>query len=215
MEKFVVIALLFCIGICFFPSASSSSAAYSTDKKKSKLVDLRKIDNTIVIDLRYATKNNFTKKKIYPVAVPLLRKETAEKLRKVNKEVDKKGYRIKVWDIYRPFSAQKTLYDAAPDKSFVGDPKKGSRHNRGAAADITLVDKEGKEILMPTGFDNFTPKASRNYKKMNKTAKKNMDYLTSVMTKHGFQTISNEWWHFDDTEWEKYPILNVPLTAFK
>ena len=215
MKKLTPLILLSICLALILPAPSGSAAKYPTSKAKSKLTDIRKVDKSIVIDLRYATKKNFTKKKIYPAAVPLLRKETAKKLAKVNKEVKKKGYRIKVWDAYRPFSAQQVLWDAAPDKRFVANPKNGSKHNRGAAVDITLVNKKGKELKMPTGFDNFTSKASRNYKKMDKTAKKNMNYLTKVMKKHGFKTINSEWWHFEDTNWSKYPILDVKLTAFK
>ncbi|PLT33761.1 M15 family metallopeptidase [Bacillus sp. V5-8f] len=201
--------------LCLLPYEQISAANYTKSKEKSKLVDIRKFDKTIVIDLRYATKNNFTKKQIYPAAIPLLRQETAAKLVKVNKEAAKKGYRVKVWDAYRPFSAQRTLYIAASNKSYVAHPSKGSRHNRGAAVDLTLVDQKGKELLMPSAFDDFTKRAHRNNPSMNKTAEKNMDYLTSIMKKNGFRTITNEWWHYEDTDWEKYPLLDVPLTAFK
>ena len=133
----------------------------------------------------------------------------------MNKEVKKRGYRIKVWDGYRPFSAQQVLWNAVKDKRYVANPKKGSIHNRGGAVDITLVDKNGREIKMPTGFDNFTSKASRTDKKMNKTAKTNLTYLTNVMKKNGFTMINDEWWHYTDKNWKKYPILNVPLRSFK
>ncbi|RFU62088.1 D-alanyl-D-alanine dipeptidase [Peribacillus glennii] len=212
-KSYLILFLTFLL--CLLPYEQIFAAGYIKSKEKSKLVDIRKLDKTIVIDLRYATKNNFTKKKIYPAAVPLLRKETAAKLVKVNNEAAKKGYRIKVWDAYRPFSAQRTLYNAASNKSYVAHPSKGSRHNRGAAVDLTLVDRKGKELLMPSAFDDFTKRAHRNNPGMNKTAKKNMDYLTSIMKKHGFRTISNEWWHYEDTNWEKYPLLDVPLTSFK
>lgn len=214
MLKKVVIILLSTI-LVILSTSPSSSAKYITSKSQSKLVDIREMDPTIIIDLRYATNNNFTKKKLYSNAIPLLRKETALKLAKVNKEVAKKGYRIKVWDAYRPFSAQQVLWNAAKDKRYVANPNKGSIHNRGGAVDITLVDKKGRELKMPTGFDNFTSKASRNYSKMDKTAKTNVTYLTNAMKKHGFTTINDEWWHYTDKNWTKYPILNIPLRSFK
>ena len=123
MLKKVFITFLSII-LVVLSTSPSSSAKYITSKSNSKLVDLRVIDRTIVIDLRYATKNNFTKKQIYSDAIPLLRKETAIKLSKVNKEVKKRGYRIKVWDGYRPFSAQQVLWNSVKDKRYVANPKK-------------------------------------------------------------------------------------------
>ncbi|MBM7649765.1 D-alanyl-D-alanine dipeptidase [Bacillus ectoiniformans] len=215
MKILVSISVSLCMLIIFFSMNTHQAFAYQKDPSKSHLVDIRKVDPWIVIDLRYATTNNFTKKKIYPAAIPLLRKETAYKLAKVNQEVKKRGYRVKIWDGYRPFSAQRVLWNASPDKRYVADPNKGSKHNRGAAVDITLVDQNRKEVIMPTGFDHFTPAASRNSKTMNQRARINLNYLTHVMKKHGFKTINSEWWHYEDTNWAKYPLLDVPLEAFK
>lgn len=178
------------------------------------LVRVQDIDKDIVIDLRYATENNFTGKKIYPVSVCLLTRETAEKLKNANREFKKNGYRIKVWDAYRPLYVQQLLWDAVEDHRYVADPKKGSKHNRGTAVDVTLVDKEGKELVMPTGFDDFSNRASRNYSGMSDEARKNMKYLTDVMKRNGFITINSEWWHFDDSNWSNYPLLNVHLDKF-
>ncbi|PLS17196.1 peptidase M15 [Bacillus sp. M6-12] len=214
MKKVILLAVSF---ILLLPAMNAKAVAYTTSKEKSNLVDIRKLDKTIVIDLRYATNNNFAKKQIYPLAIPLLRKETAQKLVMANRELSKKGYRIKIWDAYRPFSAQQVLWNAAApsQKRFVANPLKGSNHNRGASVDITLADKNGKELKMPTGFDNFTAAAAPAYKKMDPTARKNLNILAAAMKKQGFTTISNEWWHFDDSNRKKYPILNVPLDQFK
>lgn len=183
-------------------------------KVKNGLVLVSDIDPSIVIDLRYAGKNNFTGKKIYPASVCLLRKETAEKLAKVNSELKTKGYRIKIWDGYRPYYVQQILYDAASDKSFLANPKRGSIHNRGGAVDLTIVDNRGREVVMPSAFDEFTIRASRNNPDMSNEARKNLDFLTSTMTKYGFRTIRSEWWHFEDTKASQYPILNMKLEEF-
>lgn len=181
---------------------------------KYGLVWVQDIDESIVVDLRYASDNNFTGQRIYAAEVCLLTRSTAEKLARVNSEVSQAGYRIKVWDAYRPYYVQQILWDAAEDKSYVANPKSGSRHNRGCAVDITLVDMNGNEIEMPTGFDDFSAKASRKYEGMPEHVKENLRYLTDAMVRNGFQTINSEWWHFEDTDWAKHPILNVALEDF-
>jgi len=136
------------------------------------------------------------------------------KLKKANEIFQKDGYTIKIWDAYRAQSAQYILWDYASDKSFVANPKKGSKHNRGAAVDITLIDESGNEIEMGTEFDNFTEKAAYNYSGHTNIALKNMKYLRNVMEQVGFKGISNEWWHFDDVDWKKYQVLDVGFDEF-
>jgi len=175
------------------------------------LVNVLDIDPSFVIELRYATDNNFAGKKLYPAAVCLLRRETAEKLSKANRELQESGFTIKIWDAYRPFHFQQILWDAADNKMYLANPKNGSRHNRGAAVDITLVDSKGNEVEMPTDFDEFSERASRWYPGMSENARKNLDLLTKVMEKHGFIYINMEWWHYEDSNWRDYPLLDIPL----
>jgi zinc D-Ala-D-Ala dipeptidase len=175
------------------------------------LVEVRDIDSTIVVDLIYATDQNFTDQVLYNLEVCLLRRGTAEKLAEVNAEVAAKGYRIKVWDAFRPKSAQELMWEHTPDKKYVADPKEGSNHNRGASVDVTLVDQYGNELEMPTGFDVFNETASRSYPGMTEEARKNMDYLTEVMIKHGFRPIQPEWWHFNDEDLNQYDFLALTL----
>lgn len=173
------------------------------------------LDESIVIDLRYASTNNFTGKKVYPENVCVLRKETALKLVKANAEFKKKGYRIKVWDAYRPMYVQKIFWDMVKDNRFVANPKNGgSNHNRGTAVDITLVDDKGKEILMPSDFDDFSSKAYRNSSNENKEVKKNIQILTEVMKKCGFKPLDSEWWHFDDINAKNYKVADIRLEKF-
>lgn len=179
------------------------------------LVELLKLDSSFVIDLKYASSDNFTGKRIYTQSKCILHKNTAAKLVKANSEFKKLGYRIKILDAYRPYSAQKLLWDAASDKSFVADPKKGSVHNRGAAVDVTLVDNSGEELPMPSEFDEFTKRAHLNYKDCPENRIKNRELLGKIMVKCGFKRISNEWWHFDDTDAKKYPIQDIPFEGFQ
>jgi zinc D-Ala-D-Ala dipeptidase len=177
----------------------------------SGLVEVRDLDPTIVVDLIYATDQNFTKQVLYNLEVCLLRRGTAEKLADVNTEVASKGYRIKVWDAFRPNSAQEIMWGEESNRIYVADPKVGSNHNRGASVDVTLVDQYGNELEMPTGFDVFDETASRSYTGMTEEARNNMDYLTEVMVKHGFRPIQSEWWHFNDADFKQYDFLAITL----
>ncbi|MDW7675217.1 MAG: M15 family metallopeptidase, partial [Bacillota bacterium] len=158
-------------------------------KRLTGLALIEGLDSSIVIDLRYATSNNFTGRQQYAAAIALLRYETALKLARANSELLELGYRIKVWDAYRPLHVQEVLWELVQDHRFVAHPDNGSRHNRGAAVDVTLVDAQGVEVLMPTEFDDFTEKASRSYPQMDPEARINMDILTEVMVRNGFTII--------------------------
>lgn len=178
------------------------------------LVNVLDMDESLILDLKYATKDNFTGRVIYPAYACVLRKETALKLTKANETFKSMGYRIKVWDAYRPMYVQKIFWDIVKDERFVANPnKKGSRHNRGTAVDVTLVDRFGRELKMPSEFDDFSEKAYRNYKNMDSEGKKNLDLLTEVMECHGFITIDTEWWHFEDGI-NRYEIIDEKLENF-
>lgn len=178
------------------------------------LVRVKDIDASVVVDLKYATADNFTQTRVYPTdAKALLRLETALKLKRANERFEKDGYRIKIWDAYRPKSVQEIFWALVPDPKYVADPAKGSVHNRGASVDITLVDSDGNEVLMPTGYDDFSEKASRNYAGSDSTARENMKYMEKVMTESGFTGLPSEWWHFDDKS-GSYPLLDVDFSIF-
>lgn len=178
------------------------------------LVEVRAIDNTIEVELIYATGTNFTGQVLYPFELCLLQRNTAEKLAAANAEFALNGYRIKVWDAFRPRNVQKIMWEHAPSGVYVADPAIGSNHNRGAAVDVTLVDEDGRELEMPTGFDEFTEKASRSYTGMSAEARSNMEYLTEVMIKHGFTPIQSEWWHFNDSDIKNYPLLDITFEDY-
>lgn len=184
-------------------------------KEINGLVRVTDIDPTIVIDLKYATPDNFTGQKIYVEDVCVLRRETAEKLASANAQAKALGLRIKIWDAFRPLSAQKVLWSYCPDSRYVADPEAGgSRHNRGGAVDITLVGKDGRELEMPSGFDDFTELASVHHSQMTEQANKNLALLQSVMVAHGFQVYEHEWWHFEDCETQNFPLVDISLAPF-
>lgn len=175
-------------------------------------VALRSLIPKIIIDLKYATADNFTGKVIYNKdADGFLIHDAAMALKEVAAEFNNKGYLLKVWDAYRPLTAQFMLWETIPDERYVANPTKGSRHNRGCAIDLTLVDFQGNELDMGTGFDDFTEKSHRNYQHLSALSLQNRRFLQSVMEQHGFIGFEHEWWHFDFKNWEKYPILNIPF----
>jgi zinc D-Ala-D-Ala dipeptidase len=177
----------------------------------ARLVDIRTVNRNIRLDIRYATRNNFLKRKLYPIAKCALRASVAQRLSKVQTDLEKIGLGLKVYDCYRPFSVTKQMWEVLPDPNYVANPARGSRHNRGAAVDLTLVDRAGKELEMPTPFDDFTLKAHRNYSGGSARSRKNRQVLEDAMQKHGFVGITTEWWHFDSEDWQKFAILDVSL----
>lgn len=185
------------------------------------MVNLRDLNVDFMIELRYASANNFIGRKVYNSDVCLLHEDTAKKLVAAQKLLQKQGFRLKIWDAYRPQSVQRILYDAAPDKNYVANPQTGSHHNRGTAVDVTLVDKMGKEVVMPSEFDDLSNKAHIDNPNMSAVARKNLDILQKAMKESGFVTIRIEWWHFDDSAKledgykEKYPLTDIDLSLIK
>jgi len=178
----------------------------------TSLVWLGSVDSTIATDVRYATRNNFTHQVLYSTDKVYLRKVVAEHLAKANAYVKEKyGLRLKVFDGYRPLSVQKKMWAIVPDSRYVANPRNGSRHNRGAAVDVTLIDSTCKELDMGTEFDNFTEKAHYDYPKLTSRQKANRKLLRDVMKKFGFEPLETEWWHFDYHGWRRFSILDKPI----
>jgi zinc D-Ala-D-Ala dipeptidase len=189
------------------PDRPLPSRAASADA----LVNLQTVAPDIRLDMRYATANNFLKQVLYPRATCLLRSATATKLAAVQYALARRGLGLKVFDCYRPLSVQRRMWAILPDADYVANPKTGSRHNRGAAVDVTLVDRSGRPLEMPSEFDDFSPRAHADYANASARAKANRQLLRSAMTQHGFQGIATEWWHFDDTQSQHYGLLDVDL----
>jgi len=177
-------------------------------------MDIQQLDPTIQLDIRYATANNFTKQAVYPTARCLLREDVAEKLVRVHQKLKESGYGLKIYDGYRPLAVQKKFWSIVSVEDYVADPFKGSRHNRGSAVDVGLVDSKGNEVLMPSGYDDFTEKAHRDYTGASEEALRNRDILEKAMTSEGFIPFPTEWWHFDAPDWEAYPVSDRPLWAW-
>ncbi len=187
----------------------------SRAEEKSDLVDVTNLIPGIVLDIRYATTNNFTGQKLYPVARCCLQREAAEKLKLVQDELRDMGYALKIFDGYRPLSVQKKMWAIYPHPGYVADPAKGSRHNRGAAVDLTLIRLDGSPVLMPTDFDSFTEQAHRNSQDVPAEAIKNRELLERVMQEHGFVGLDTEWWHFDLRHYQKYKIMDIDYSEIR
>lgn len=175
---------------------------------KIDFVELKTINSNIVLDLRYATENNFLEKAVYPAPRCFVLRIVAVKLDSIQTELESMKLGLKVFDGYRPLSVQKMMWDILPDNRYVADPKDGSRHNRGAAVDVSLVDSNGIELEMPTGFDDFTEKASHDYFELKEIVIKNRDILKSIMEKYGFVSLKSEWWHYDLKNYNDYPVVD-------
>ena len=174
----------------------------------TSFVKLKNFSGDFVFDMKYATADNFLKQKVYDCDECYLRMKTIKNLMDANAEFMQKGYRIKLFDCYRPLDIQKKMWEIVPNADYVADPKKGSVHNRGGAIDITLVDADGKELDMGTPFDFFGIKASHNYKDLPNRVLKNRAYLNEVMLKHHFKSFESEWWHYNLEESRKDPLAN-------
>ena len=165
--------------------------------QQNDFVLLRSLSNDFVFDMKYATPDNFLKQAVYDCGECYLRKSTAKALVKANEEFKSLGYRIKLFDCYRPLSVQKKMWKILPGTHYVANPAKGSKHNRGAAVDLTLVDAQGKELDMGTPFDFFGRKAHHTCTTLPKKVLENRKLLKDVLNKYNFKSIFSEWWHYE------------------
>ena len=169
--------------------------------KETDFVRVKEYIPGIIEDLKYSTEDNFTGQVIYDFKDVFLRYGTVMKLKAVSEELAAQGLGLKIWDGFRPVSAQYKLWEIYPDPTYVANPTKGfSNHSRGFAVDVTLVDSQGREVEMPTGFDDFSKRADRDYSDCTQEQREYARLLESVMEKHGFSGYQGEWWHFNDTQ---------------
>jgi D-alanyl-D-alanine dipeptidase len=177
---------------------------------EKELIDLERFVPGLVMDIRYATTNNFTGEKIYNMAKAYARKPVAEALKKIQAELKPKGLGIKMFDAYRPYKATVRFYEVYKDTTYVASPYRGSRHNRGCALDLTVIDlKTGKELEMPTEYDSFKKEAWPSTPVTDPTVRKNRQLLIDVMEKHGFKVNGSEWWHYDFNGWKKFEVMDI------
>ena len=175
------------------------------------LVDATTIVPRLQLDVRYATSANFTHRRLYAHARCLLHDAVARRLAEVQRELAARGLGLVAYDCYRPLSVQKRMWALVPDERYVSDPAKGSRHNRGAAVDVGLVDARGRALPMPSAYDEFSARAHRDFSGGSDEARANRALLEAAMQRHGFSGLPTEWWHFDAVDWQAYPISDEPL----
>jgi zinc D-Ala-D-Ala dipeptidase len=176
------------------------------------LVELVKLDPTIKLEIRYATRNNFLGTPVYTQGRAFLQRPAAEALLRAHRELRAQGYGLIIHDGYRPWYVTKIFWEATPDdkKIFVADPAAGSKHNRGCAVDLSLFDlKTGREVKMPSDYDEMTDRAFADYAGGTPEESARRALLRHAMEKQDFQVNPKEWWHFDYKDWKQYPILNV------
>ncbi|MBC7757990.1 MAG: M15 family metallopeptidase [Phormidesmis sp. FL-bin-119] len=180
------------------------------DNPEKQLVELKKYIPGLKLDIKYATKKNFAKYAVYKEARAFARLPVANALKNVQTELNKSGLGLKIFDGYRPYSVTVKFFDIPSDKAFVANPKDGSRHNRGCAIDLTLINlKTGKDLKMPTPYDSFAAAASSDYKDLPAIVIRNRDLLINVMERNGFRVLNNEWWHFDFKGWKNFELMDI------
>lgn len=218
---FVIFLLSLCLNACAQKNAQNPYGlkvindykAYKADLKNNpdnELIDIKKAIPSIVLDIRYATKNNFMQQVMYKQARAFARKPVVEQLKKIQSILKKKGYGLKIFDAYRPYEITLAFWEKASDKNFVANPAKGSKHNRGCAVDLTIIDlKTGKDVPMPTPYDSFEAAAAPHYDKLPAEIIANRDFLIATMQANGFKVIYNEWWHFDFNGWQNYDLMDI------
>jgi D-alanyl-D-alanine dipeptidase len=195
----------------------SGTARYKRQVKASpdkQLVEIKQYIPAIVLDIRYATANNFMHRRMYQQPKAYARLPVVKALQQVEADLQTRGLGLKIYDAYRPYSVTVKFYELASDTNFVANPRKGSKHNRGCAIDLSLIDlKTGKELDMPTGFDSFSKKAAANYAGVTQQQLTNRELLKTVMQSHGFKVLPTEWWHYDFNGWPQYELLDIPFSA--
>jgi D-alanyl-D-alanine dipeptidase len=211
-------ASLFCFILFSSIAAAQVAPPKEENKREADLLELVKLDKTIKLDIRYARPDNFVGKPVYTEARAFLQRPAAEAVLRVHQKLREKGLGLVIFDGYRPWAITKLFWEVVREdqKKFVADPAKGSKHNRGCAVDLSIYDlKTGKLVEMPSDFDEFTERASPDYKGGTETERANRDLLRKLMEAEGFTVNANEWWHFDYKDWQEYTIYDIPFSDIK
>lgn len=203
-------------GLWVIKDIRTYNATIASDPNK-QMADIQKLVPNIILDIRYATDNNFMHKKLYPpVTATYLRLPAAKALQKIQKELNDAGLGLKIYDAYRPYSVTEKMWKPIKDDRYVADPKKGSGHNRGIAVDLTLIDlKTKQELPMGTGYDNFSDTAHQTFTNLPQKILQNRKLLKDLMEKYGFKLFETEWWHFSLPDPTNYEILDLPFKKLK
>ena len=219
--------LLLFVSLSFYTQAQNKYGLHATtlseyqasikSNAEKELVELTNVIPGILLDIRYATKNNFTGAKVYNLARVYARKPVAQALQKAQADFNQLGYGIKIYDAYRPYSATIKFYELMKgDTTYVASPYKGSRHNRGCALDMTIVDLRTKqELKMPSDYDAMQKESWPSTPVVDPTVRKNRDTLIAIMEKNGFKVYTTEWWHFDFVGFEKFEVMDIDFEELK
>jgi D-alanyl-D-alanine dipeptidase len=165
-----------------------------------------------MLDIRYAGRDNFTGRPVYPVATAWLQRQAALALVRAHDRLQALGHTLIVLDAYRPWRVTRDFWAAYPEyRGFIADPQTGSVHNRGCAVDVTLADAAGRALPMPSGYDEFSARAYPDYAGGDPAPLANRERLRAAMTAEGFAVHPREWWHFDHESWRQYPLLDIGL----
>ncbi|MEM7699804.1 MAG: M15 family metallopeptidase [Verrucomicrobiota bacterium] len=203
----VPVAPLLCLAIAI------GHVVAEKDGDPADFVEITSLDDTILIELAYATRDNFCNEVLYDSDRGFLRREVARKLVAANQSLAPMGLGLKVWDGYRPQSVQRRMWELSPSPGYVANPKYGSKHNRGAAVDLTLYSlATGVELEMPTEYDAFVPAAGANALLSDTQVVKHREALQNAMRAQGFTTIQSEWWHFNYSGWRRFPLEDRKLS---
>lgn len=234
LNRFKSVAIFSIVFISFFLSAKAqdtllnkyglwvinNQGTYKSSIKNDpgkKMGDIKKYIPSAVLHLAYAGKNNFMHYALYPaIKTTYLRMDAIDALKKVQAELLKKGYSIKIWDAYRPYSVTEKMWEPIKDSRYAADPKFGSGHNRGIAIDLTLMNvKTKQELNMGTGFDNFSDTAHSDFKNLSAIVLANRELLKTTMGKYGFKVLDTEWWHFYLPDTKKYELLDLDFETLR
>ena len=186
--------------------------------RSAELVEIVTLDPSIRLDIRYATAQNLAGRAVYDEARAFLQRPAAEAAVRAHRALRAHGYGLLVFDGYRPWRVTKLFWEVTPPekREFVANPAKGSKHNRGCAVDLSLYDLgTGREVEMPSAYDEMTPRAYPDYAGGPAEARQRRDLLRRVIEAEGFTVEPNEWWHFNYKDWRDYPILDVPFAAIR
>ena len=211
----VVLALVLTIASALYQQAPPKEAG---PFRTPDLVELTAIEPSIKLDIRYATANNLAGKPVYTEARAFLQRPAAEALARAHRALKPRGFGLLVFDGYRPWRVTKLFWDVTPPekREFVADPAQGSKHNRGCAVDLSMYDlKTGREVEMPSAYDEMSPRAYPDYAGGQADARERRDLLRHAMEAEGFIVEPNEWWHFNYKDWKAYPILDIAFSEIK
>lgn len=196
------------------PNPEAEARAKAEAPKPEDLVEVKAHIPDVVVELPYATADNFVGEQLYPEGARcLLRRDTLERLTVAADALREKGYRIKLWDCFRPLAVQWQMWRRFPRPGYVANPERGSHHNRGAAVDLTLMTLEGEELEMPTPFDSFQRAAHHSYTGGTEASRRNRGILRRAMEEAGFRINRSEWWHYSLPGSGRFPVRDEPLVA--